>query len=55
MFRLCLVGLISAVVFGLMSALPVIGTLFEVLSVAGYVIAGVSFIIGVIMVLFFSR
>lgn len=54
MFRLCLVGLVSAGIFGLMSALPVIGGIFEVLTVMCCVIAGLSFIIGLIKVLFFS-
>lgn len=54
MFRLCLIGIVAAIVFGLMSFLPVIGVVFKVLAIIGVVVAGLSLVIGLIKLLFFS-
>ena len=54
MFRLCLIGIIAAIIFGLMSFLPVIGIVFSILAVISIVVAGLSLIIGLIKLLFFS-
>ena len=54
MFRLCFVGLVAGLILGLMSFLPIVGVVFEVLAVISLVVAGLSFIIGLIKILFFG-
>ena len=54
MYRLAFVGLLSFVLFGILSFFPGIGFIFGCISVASITIAVVSFIAAVVKTLFFG-
>jgi len=51
-FRVAFVGLVTAIIFGVLGMIPVIGPVFLVVATIGITVAGVCFIIGLIKALF---
>lgn len=53
MFRTAFIGIIAAIIFGLLSVLPIIGTAFAVVATISIALAGILFVVGLIKLLFF--
>lgn len=54
MFRAVFIGIVAAIVFGLLGLLPVIGPVFLTVSVISISLAGILLVAGLIKLLFFS-
>lgn len=54
MFRAMFVGIVAAIVFGLLGFLPVIGPVFLTVSIVSISAAGILLVAGLIKLLFFS-